>query len=247
MSEKQIKSRQRVAAHGEVFTSEREVNAMLDLVKSETERIDSRFLEPACGEGNFLIEILRRKLAVVKDKYGKRESDYEKASIITLTSIYGVELLEDNAIVCRNRLYSYWCEQYLLNCPNSIRDEVRKAAKYILQKNILVGDALSLKLVDSAQKPLNDPIVFAEWTFVMGTKVKRRDYRLDVILKAEDDFEQLKSKKKVAIQNSLFGDEDDNDTNSFDLYSTDPVTHEIIPKPIKEYPPVDYWEVQNNG
>ena len=69
--EKQVKSKQRVADHGEVFTAEREVNAMLDLVKQETERIDSRFLEPACGDGNFLSEILRRKLAVVKRSYGK--------------------------------------------------------------------------------------------------------------------------------------------------------------------------------
>ena len=78
----QIKSRKRVADHGEVFTGEREVNAMLDLVKSETERIESRFLEPACGDGNFLAEILRRKLEAVKkaSKYKGRvfTADYEK-------------------------------------------------------------------------------------------------------------------------------------------------------------------------
>ena len=96
--EKLVKSRQRVADHGEVFTAEREVNAMLDLVKNETERIDSRFLEPACGNGNFLAEILRRKLAVVKRMYGRNVADYEKWSIIALMNIYGVELLDDNAI-----------------------------------------------------------------------------------------------------------------------------------------------------
>ena len=74
----QVKSKQRVADHGEVFTAEREVNAMLDLVKQETERIDSRFLEPACGDGNFLAEILRRKLAVVKARYKNNIADYER-------------------------------------------------------------------------------------------------------------------------------------------------------------------------
>lgn len=76
--EKQIKSKKRVADHGEVFTAEREVNAMLDLVKQETERVDSRFLEPACGDGNFLAEILRRKLKEVRRKYKRSPFDYEK-------------------------------------------------------------------------------------------------------------------------------------------------------------------------
>ena len=102
---KQAKSKQRIADHGEVFTAEREVNAMLDLVKQETERIDSRFLEPACGNGNFLAEILRRKLAVVKSRYGKNANDYERYAVIAVTSIYGVEILQDNAQECRERLF----------------------------------------------------------------------------------------------------------------------------------------------
>ena len=101
MSEKQVKSKQRVADHGEVFTAEREVNAMLDMVMNETERIDSRFLEPACGEGAFLKEVLRRKLAVVKSQYGKSPYDYERYSVLAVTSIYGVDILEDNAEICR--------------------------------------------------------------------------------------------------------------------------------------------------
>ena len=123
--EKLVKSRQRVADHGEVFTAEREVNAMLDLVKNETERIDSRFLEPACGNGNFLAEILRRKLAVVKRMYGRNVADYEKWSIIALMNIYGVELLDDNAIECRNRLYDIWDEAYSNACKNEANDECR--------------------------------------------------------------------------------------------------------------------------
>lgn len=101
---KQVKSKKRVADHGEVFTNEREINAMLDLVKHETERIESRFLEPACGNGNFLAEILKRKLEVVESRYGKNPDDYERYSIIAITSIYGVELLEDNTIECRRRM-----------------------------------------------------------------------------------------------------------------------------------------------
>ena len=108
-----IKTRQRVADHGEVFTAEREVNAMLDLVKPETERIDSRFLEPACGSGNFLIEVLRRKLAVVEERYGKGQLEFERYAIVAIGSIYGVDLLEDNAAECRVRsgAHSPWGRQ----------------------------------------------------------------------------------------------------------------------------------------
>ena len=111
--EKQIKSKKRVADHGEVFTAEREVNAMLDLVKNETERIDSRFLEPACGDGNFLVEILRRKLEIVEKEHkptgkisGQRYEDYERNAIKAIMSIYGVDLLQDNVIACRERLFN---------------------------------------------------------------------------------------------------------------------------------------------
>jgi len=112
----QVKSRQRVADHGEVFTAEREVNAMLDLVKQETERIDSRFLEPACGNGNFLAPILERKLAVVEANYRKNPFDYEKYAVIAVTSIYGVELLQDNVEECRRRLFELWDRDYTAHC-----------------------------------------------------------------------------------------------------------------------------------
>ena len=87
MAERQVKSRQRVADHGEVFTAEREVKAMCDLVKQETERIESRFLEPSCGNGNFLVEVLRRKLAVVKSRYRESPFDYERYSVLAMTSL----------------------------------------------------------------------------------------------------------------------------------------------------------------
>ena len=104
MEKKQVKSRERVAAHGEVFTAEREVKAMCDLVKPETERIDSRFLEPACGDGNFLAEILSRKLACEQiRKYRKSSYDWERNSLLALGSLYGVDILADNCEACRER------------------------------------------------------------------------------------------------------------------------------------------------
>lgn len=108
---------------------------MLDLVKHETERIESRFLEPACGDGNFLAEVLKRKLEVVKSRYGKNPDDYERYSVIAVSSIYGVELLEDNTVECRKRLYSLWNEKYKENCGKHCNSECRESVKFILKKN----------------------------------------------------------------------------------------------------------------
>ena len=137
MAKTQTKSKQRVADHGEVFTAEREVNAMLDLVKQETERIDSRFLEPACGDGNFLAEILRRKLTVVKSRYGKNPADYERYAVIAVTSIYGVDLLQDNVEECRNRMFQIFDSEYSEICKKDANDETREAVRHILKHNIL--------------------------------------------------------------------------------------------------------------
>lgn len=126
MPEQQIKSKERVSEHGEVFTAEREVNAMLDLVKPETERIDSRFLEPACGEGAFLTEILRRKLAAVKNRYGKNAADYERYSVLAVTSIYGVDIQADNAAICARTFMKFGMKNILL--PLKLR-QMTTAAK----------------------------------------------------------------------------------------------------------------------
>lgn len=131
---KQIKSKKRVAEHGEVFTAEREVKAMCDLVKDETERLDSRFLEPACGDGNFLVEILSRKLAVLKKQYKKSPSDYEKYSVVAVGSIYGVELLQDNAERCRHRLFEIWNKEYTAVCKKECSDEFREVIKFLFKK-----------------------------------------------------------------------------------------------------------------
>lgn len=213
--EKQVKSKKRVEDHGEVFTAEREVNAMLDLVKQETERIDSRFLEPACGDGNFLSEILKRKLAVVKSRYKRRPADYEKYAVVAIASLYGVELLEDNVFECRNRLFQIWNDNYSNNCKSNANDQCRKAVKFILERNILCGDALSMKT------NTGEPIIFSEWSMVTGNMIKRRDFRLDQMLEGH------------AQQATLFMAD----------WEYDEETKAYLPKPIKEYPIIDYRRV----
>lgn len=220
MENRQVKSKERVRDHGEVFTSEREVNAMLDLVKEETENIESTFLEPACGDGNFLSEILKRKLGIVFNRYKKQLDSYEMYSIIAVTSIYGVDILQDNVESCIERLYNIWNEDYSKVMRNNSNDKVRETCKYILKKNILCGDALTMLKNDGT------PIVFAEWKFATGTMIKRRDYELARILETEQTVN--------TEEYNLF---------TFDDNINDSV-RESLDVPIKEYPLTDYREVQ---
>jgi hypothetical protein len=227
---RQIKSKKRVAEHGEVFTNQREVNAMLDMVKSETDRIESRFLEPACGDGNFLSEILRRKLARVKRQYGRNNSEYAKNAFLALTSIYGIDILEDNVKECRERLFEIWNKAYTLQCKKEANDEIRNAAKYILSKNILCGDALTL-LQNNGK-----PITFSQWDFTVGYRMRRRDFTLDALMRDEEPERY----------------EDDGQMNLVEMmaekkkqgWDYDAETRGWTPAPIREFPSVDYWEVQ---
>lgn len=224
MAKGQIKSRTRVAEHGEVFTGEREVNAMLDLVKTETERIESRFLEPACGDGNFLVEILRRKLIAAKkaSKYKGKvfTADYEKKAITALCSIYGVELLQDNVEACIERLYNIWDKEYSKVMKKESDDNARIVAKYILKKNILCGDTLTMLKADGT------PIIFSQWDFVTGDNVKRRDFRLDELMKGETESVSTNYPEDSPVPHSSF--------------TYDTMTGTWMPDPIKEYPPTDY-------
>lgn len=179
----QVKSKKRVSDHGEVFTNEREVNAMLDLVKQETERIESRFLEPACGNGNFLAEVLNRKLEVVKNKYKKNQFDYERNAIIAISSIYGVDILEDNAQECRERLFNIFEEQYTKLYKTNCKDDCRKSIKFLLTKNILWGDAL-----DFTNPVSKKPIIFSEWSAINGSLIKRRDYIFKFLVEQTHQF-----------------------------------------------------------
>lgn len=185
----QTKSKERVRDHGEVFTAEREVKAMCDLVKDETERIDSRFLEPACGDGNFLAEILKRKLAVVRKKYGKSPLDYEKNSLLAASSIYGVDILQDNVTACRARMFDIWNTEYTAVCKKECDDQTREAVRFILSRNIVCGNALTLKCVDENGNDTDEPIIFSEWAFITGSMLQRSDYTFAELL--EDESPQL--------------------------------------------------------
>ena len=183
----QIKSKERVSERGEVFTAEREVNEMLDLVANECLRPDSRFLEPACGDGNFLSAILKRKLTELRRKYKKSPRDYEKQSIVAIGSLYGVDIMNDNVLACRERLYSIWDEEYTAHCKGDASDEVREAARFIIGRNIINGNALTLMCVDDEGKDTSAPIVFSEWTLISGTQMQRSDYTMSDLLTYNDN------------------------------------------------------------
>ena len=212
---KQIKSRQRVADHGEVFTNPREVNAMLDLVRDESYRLDSRFLEPACGDGNFLIEILRRKLTLLSGIRSK--SEWEFKSLIAVGACYGIDILPDNSEACRQRLealvvseYSEYfdCSEYSEN--SDFETPYRKSLRYMLQKNIVCGDALTYRTAD------NKPITFCEWTPIAGKMMfARRDFQFDFLVTQSHQY-------------SLFDEQ--GEVQSFD-------------EPVRTYPPLQYTQL----
>ncbi len=201
----QVKSKQRVADHGEVFTADREVQAMCDLVRQETERIDSRFLEPACGDGNFLSEILRRKLAVVTRKYKRSSYDWERYSLLALGSIYGVDIQFDNVCDCQKRLYDIWETEYKKVCKKECNEETKTSAQFILRLNIVCGNALTLMCVDAEGNELDTPIVFSEWTFPFNdARMQRKDYTMDELLNASEQTEEIER----TGQFTLFANED---------------------------------------
>jgi hypothetical protein len=177
-----IKSRERVADHGEVFTPQWMVEDMLDLVKAESERIDSRFLEPACGSGNFLKPVLQRKLDTVQARY--RQSDFERKhyALFALMCVYGIELLEDNVEECRQSLLEIF-NNFVGLGPDS---DWSRAAKNVLEANIIHGDALTLLT------PSGAPISFPEWGYIGIGKFQRRDFRYDSLT------------QRSAIEGSLF-------------------------------------------
>lgn len=166
-----VKSKQRVADHGEVFTPDWLVEAMLDLVKGESERIDSRFLEPACGSGNFLVKVLARKLATVEANYGKSEFEKRNFALLGLMCIYGIELLPDNIADCRQNMLEIF-DQFLGLTPD---EDLHRAAAHVLSQNIVHGDAMTML------NSLGAAITFPEWGYLGKGKFQRRDFRLDTL------------------------------------------------------------------
>ena len=166
-----VKSKKRVVDHGEVFTPPWMVDAMLDLVKDESERIDSRFLEPACGSGNFITKILRRKLTAVEMKYGKSDFDRQQYALLALMCIYGIELLPDNIAECRNNVLEVFSDYLQLD----VTDDLYRAASFVLSQNLVHGDALTMRASDG------QAIKFAEWGYLGKGKFQRRDFLFDVL------------------------------------------------------------------
>lgn len=142
---------------------------MLGLVKGETERIDARFLEPACGSGNFLVPILQRKLAAVELKFGKSDFERRHYALFGLMCCYGIELLADNITECRANMLEVFAD-YLGN-----DDEAYRAASFVLSLNLVHGDAMTMRDTTGA------PIGVVEWGYLGKGKFQRRDFRLDVL------------------------------------------------------------------
>lgn len=212
---KQIVSKQRIADHGEVFTAPREVNAMLDLVKTETTRIESRFLEPACGKGAFLTEVLRRKLTIVSGRYRKSCLEYERYMFLAVSSLYGIDILGDNVHDCRTLLLGICADTYSndFKCGCMGADFI-DSLRFVLSKNIIHGDALTLKCVDGSDKP----IVFSEWSMVRGNLFKRRDFYFSALVDSKFNGEYLTA---------------DNGNGTW------------LPVPVKEFPLTDYRRLKD--
>lgn len=162
------KTKQRVADHGEVFTPDWLVEEMLDLVDHETRRIDSRFLEPACGSGNFLVKILQRKLGAVEKKYAKADFERRNYALLAVMCTYGVELLADNIGECRRNLLELFADYLKI----SDSDDLFWAAHHVLSVNLVHGDAMKMKNPDGSF------ITFAEWGYLRNGKFQRRDFQM---------------------------------------------------------------------
>lgn len=179
-----IKSIERVQEYGEVFTSKKDVLSILKLVENECNRIDSRFLEPACGNGNFLIEILNIKLNLTLKIFGKNQFDYERNSILSLSTLYGIDILEDNVFECRNFLLELIKEKYFRKFKNKCKVDYINSAKFILEKNIIWGDALTYRTPNIT----SSPIIFTEWSFVNSTMIQQREFILSQLFYNEEKY-----------------------------------------------------------
>ena len=208
-----IKERARVSKYAEVFTADQEVNAMLDFFNHETDRIESSFLEPACGNGNFLAEIFRRKLKVVEKRYRKSQLEFERFSIQAASSLYGIDILEDNVLECRDRLTSIFSHVYSHTFQHLCKQDCISSVHYIFEKNIVWGNAISLGTVGLSSNPL----IFSEWKLVSGSMVSRRDFTLSSILRHQKD--------------------------KGDMFTSDLGKESFIPKPLKEYPLTHFLEL----
>lgn len=212
-----VKSRQRIIDHGEVFTPPGLVNDMLNLVAHECERIDSRFLEPACGDGNFLAAVLVRKLATVDKQNPRERGRWERDAILAVCSMYGIDLLPDNVAACRERLLGIMSQAHAARFNEPLSEAAAKSAAFVLSRNVVQGDALTLLSADGS------PIVFSEWSPINGTMVKRRDFKFAHLIGHAEARAHLGP-------GTLFNDMGE------DVY---------VPEPVGERPPCHYLKLAN--
>ena len=226
--EQQVKSKERIKDFGEVFTNPREVNAMLDLVKDESYKVDSRFLEPACGNGNFLVEILRRKLETAyKEVYKVDQENIEKQVFIAVGSIYGIDIQKDNCEESIERMYEIILDKYAEVYLDSQDEEFLKAIKFVLELNIIHGNGL-----DGKQELTGKPILFSEWIFKEESyEVIRRDFSMNEMIAHEKIIAENEKKKNPESQ-SLF---------SLDIGAIKAPKEEL--KPQKEFDPIYFKNV----
>ncbi|MDZ4821649.1 MAG: SAM-dependent DNA methyltransferase [Planctomycetota bacterium] len=217
---KTVNSRQRVIDHGEVFTPDWLLKDMLDLVGHEFDRLEPRFLEPACGEGNFLYEVLFRKLRRVSDFHPRSSLKWQRDAILSVSTIYGIDLLADNVAICRQRLLKIVCDRYIERFKTPLPEATARTAGYILSKNIVHGDALTLRTSE------DQPIIFPEWAFIGGNTVKRRDFTFAQLLERPD----LKCP-------TLF------DNQSQERFVNDHGDDVFVPTPVAEYRPCHYLKL----
>ena len=223
--EQLIVSRQRVADHGEVYTGKREVDAMLDLVKPETERVESRFLEPACGTGNFLVEILHRKLRVVSQRYRRSQLEFERYGVVAVSSIYGVDIIRDNVEGTRGRLFESFYQYYSRQFKSRIKEKCLSTVQFLLTKNIVHGNALTLQTESHPPQP----IVFSDWSLVTGSMIKRRDFA----------YHELMPQQGLA-EADLFASRASIDPPVNDLGKS-----VFIPEPVREYPLTHFFRLSD--
>ena len=155
----QIKTKERVRQHGEVFTADREINAMLDLVKPEASNINSTFLEPSCGDGDFLAKILSRKLESVFRTAGKNDADCEYLATRAFSTIYGIDIMEDNIKESRERLFNRFFVRFVNHYKRQPSKICQDSIRFILSQNIQCGNTLSCRTKD------DNPLMITKWTF----------------------------------------------------------------------------------
>lgn len=175
MQEQQIKTKKRVSDFGEVYTAKKQVNDMLDLVKDQSYDPKATFFEPACGNGNFLIEILRRKLSVILNRKNV-SSNIEIEALQCISTIYGVDIQPDNVSEARERLYGV--AKDLLG--NITYDGFWKAVILILKRNIICADTLTAKCAGGSD------LVISEWLFKEDGTIVRREHRYTDMLNGLD-------------------------------------------------------------